>query len=174
MKNRLYDIQSRPLDFKLRIESSSNEYEDIKYALQDIKKALEYFSDTKYNENKNRRQDLISINSIDFSICYIMYTIIKAIKEDNIAELTVIHYMISLMEFEKYNTHTRFTKYFNKIIKAFLRITRKNNTKDFNEDYWYKILEKHYYKSLYYLYSNAYKCHYFNTWIKELNHLLYY
>ena len=65
MKNRLYDIQSRPLDFKLRIESSNNEYEDIKYALQDIKKALEYFSDTKYNENKNRRQDLISINSID-------------------------------------------------------------------------------------------------------------
>ena len=50
MKNRLYDIQSRPLNFPLRVESSNCEYEDIKYALLDIKKAIKYFSDIKYND----------------------------------------------------------------------------------------------------------------------------
>lgn len=174
MKNRLYDIQSRPLDFKSRVENSNNEYEDIKYALADIKEAIEYFSNIKYDENKSKNKDLISINSIDFGVCYIMNIIIQAIESDNVAELTVIYYMISLMEFEKYNTHTRFTKYFNKIIKAFLRMTRKSKNEKFNKEAWYKVLEKHYYRILYYLYSNSYKCHYFNTWIKELNHLLYY
>ena len=174
MKNKLYDIQSRPLNFPLRVESSNCEYEDIKYALLDIKKAIEYFSDIKYNENKSKDKDLINVNNIDFGICYIMNTIIMAIKQNNVAELTVIYYMISLMDFSKYNTHTRFTKYFNKVIKALLKMTRKNENNNFNKSAWYKIIEKHYFRMLYYLYSNAYHCRYFDTWIKELNHMLYY
>ena len=173
MKNRLYDIQSRPLDFSSRVESSNCEYEDIKYALLDIKKALEYFSDIKYNENKSRDKDLIYINNIDFGICYIMNTIIIGINKNNVAELTVIYYMISLMNFNKYNTHTRFTKYFNKVIKILLKMARKNENNNFNKSGWYKLIEKHYFRMLYYLYSNAYHCRYFDTWTKELNNMLY-
>ena len=54
-------------------------------------------------EDKKSNNDIKAINSIDFGICYIINTIFKAIKEDNIAELTVIYYMISLSEIDIMN-----------------------------------------------------------------------
>ena len=100
MRNRIYTPESRPLDFGLRIETSNCEYDDIKYALIDIKDSLKYLSDKEYEKHRKRNNDIKAINSIDFGICYIINTIFKAIKEDNIAELTVIYYMISLSEID--------------------------------------------------------------------------
>ena len=80
MRNRIYTPESRPLDFGLRIETSSCEYDDIKYALIDIKDSLKYLSDKEYEKHRKRNNDIKAINSIDFGICYIINTIFKAIK----------------------------------------------------------------------------------------------
>ena len=56
MRNRIYTSESRPLDFGLRIETSSCEYDDIKYALVDIKDSLKYLSDKEYEKHRKRNR----------------------------------------------------------------------------------------------------------------------
>lgn len=173
MRNRIYTPESRPLDFGLRIETSSCEYDDIKYALIDIKDSLKYLSDKEYEKHRKRNNDIKAINSIDFGICYIINTIFKAIKEDNIAELTVIYYMLSLSEIDIMNIDYSFYFYFKKIIKILFKIVRKNHNEKFYEKGWIFLMEKYYFKMLYYLYKNADYNMYFYNWTKALDKMAF-
>lgn len=166
----IYCLAERPIDFEYRV-NNCNEYKDIKYALEDIKKSLTNYSSSKYKDEATKLSEINNINALDFGICYIMKIINEAIKENNIAEITVIYYMIALSELDKFKIDNNFYKYFKKIIYILLKIARKNNLNNYNPSLWCKFISRYYLKMMYYLFDESYtKNNYFKRWVTIISY----
>ena len=81
--------------------------------------------------------------------------------------------MLSLSEIAIMNIDYSFYFYFKKIIKILLKIVRKNHNEKFYEKGWIFLMEKYYFKMLYYLYKNADYNMYFYNWTKALDKMAF-